>query len=356
MKNPYSTTKVIYHPELVEAFAERKSHRLKPHHIHLMPQNLCNQSCHFCSYRLEGWHNSELFNDKKHIPWPKMKEIVWDLFDMSVKAVEITGGGEPLAYPFIKELLLELLETNIELGLVTNATLLTPEVADILAKFGPRFKWSRVSIDSGCLETYVKVRRCPPTHWEKAWNGIVRLSKILTREEQILGIGYVVTDQNWEEVFQLCEMANDVPVDSVRVSVAFTPKGADILTKEEAASCQILIDQAKLRCKNIEIAALLLERLENLSHHQDYDYCGTKDLLCVIEGEQKVYTCCSLTGDPHGLIGSLERRTFKNLWQTKAEWRRKFDVREHCQCVCLYEKRNQTFLELRNPPVHRNFL
>lgn len=355
MKNIYSTNKVIYHPILVDAFVKRKSHKLNPHFVQLMPQNLCNQSCHFCSYRLENWHNSQEFNDRVHIPLDKMFEIINDLVNMSVKAVEITGGGEPLAYPYIKDILKSFAKTSIETSLVTNATLLTDEVADLL--FKTNLKWVRVSIDSGSKETYCKVRRVKSFHWYRAWEGVKRLVERIQNSEQVIGLGYVITDQNWEEVLQFCKLAKQIGVHSVRISVAFTPKGSDILQKEEVESCKLLLNEAmKLNTENFQITNLFSERLENQSHIQDYDYCGTKDLLCVIEGEQKVYTCCSLTGDPHGLVGSIKDKSFSQLWYEKSDWRKNFDVRKNCQCFCLYEKRNQTFLQLQNPPNHLNFI
>ena len=78
-------------------------------------------------------------------------------------------------------------------------------------------------------------------------------------------------------------------------------------------SCQVIIDDplASRRHAALEfdgysvtVHDLFDERLENCRvGFQDYDYCGSKDVLCVIEGEQKVYTCCTLTGDPRGLLG-----------------------------------------------------
>ena len=357
--NPYSTSKVVYHPEAVEAFKNHTSHNLNPIFVQLMPQNLCNQSCHFCSYRLKDWKNSQIFDETKAIPWPIMEQVISDLVEMDVKAVEITGGGEPLAYKHIKDLLKLLATTDIETSLVTNATLLTQEVCDLL--YATKFKWGRVSIDSGCVETYTKIRQSSLNHWRKAWAGIMRLVAGLNQSEQVIGSGYVVTEENFEEVLKFCRLAKDAGVSSVRVSVAFTPKGSAIVTKEQAGAVEMQIDAAKqeLEDDTFQIANLFGERLANmhLSPTQDYDYCGSKDLLCVIEGECKVFTCCTLTGDPRGLMGIITPEyTFRNLWLKNSRWRQRFDVRKRCKCACLYERRNFTMLQLRQTPTHVNFI
>lgn len=354
----YSTSKVNYHPYLVEAFCKNESHKLNPVFVHLMPQNLCNQDCHFCSYRLENWKNSEIFNTKLSIPWPKMEEILEDLQEMSVKAIEITGGGEPLAYPHINQLLDGIAERGFEVGLVTNATLLKEDRADKL--FNTNFKWARVSIDAGTEETYCSVRRVPKHHWNKVWDGAKRAIDRREKGKHIIGAGFVVTDMNWLEVKDGILRMAEFGFDNVRVSYAFTPKGDKLIDEGQIQNVQDQIRSARDEVdEDFHIADLFTERLFNqkLSPKQDYDYCGTKDLLCVIEGECNVYTCCTLTGTPSGLIGNIAGNIrFKELWEKTKGWRKNFNVRKRCQCACLYEKRNMAMLKLMNPPDHLNFI
>jgi len=358
-KNVYSTHKVNYHPQLVDAFKCQKSHHLNPIQVHLMPQNVCNQDCVFCSYRLSNWKNSEIFDTSKHIPWEKMEEILEDLYEMGTKAIEVTGGGEPLAYPHIDKLLERLASFGFEVGLVTNGTLLTEKRADLL--FNTKLKWVRVSIDSGTPSTYAAVRRVRESHWEKAWAGIKRL--VDRRQDQVIGIGYVVTPENHHEIYQGAENALEADVDNMRVSMAFTPAGDHLLNDEQVKHVMYQLNLFKADYKDHEtrfvLADLFEERLNNMkmSPVQDYDYCGTKDVLCVIEGECNVYTCCTLTGAPSGLIGSISGdKRFAELWAEKAEWRQRFNVRARCKCACLYEKRNHAMLDLMNPPDHLNFI
>ena len=62
MNNIYATNKLVYHPDLLKAFYNKESHKLNPIQIHLMPCNLCNHNCTFCSYRIDNWKNSEKFD------------------------------------------------------------------------------------------------------------------------------------------------------------------------------------------------------------------------------------------------------------------------------------------------------
>ena len=47
--NEYATDKLGSHPEIVAKLRKGESTLTS---VHLMPQNLCNHSCSFCSYRL----------------------------------------------------------------------------------------------------------------------------------------------------------------------------------------------------------------------------------------------------------------------------------------------------------------
>jgi len=352
----YATDKVIYHPRLVQAFKTHCSHELFPVFIHLMPQNFCNQNCHFCSYRMDNWKNSKHFDASSSLPWDRMKDLICEIDYMGVKAIELTGGGEPLAYPHIDKLLEELQEHPIEMALVTNGTLLKEATADLL--YSTKLQWARVSVDAGNKEDYCRIRCCPESHWTMAWKGIERL--VERRKNQAIGIGFVITDENYKGLQDCCLRAKDVGVDNVRVSVAFTPKGADILDVDAKREVRQQLDELQsLNDMHFQVVDLFEERLSNLrfsSKQQDYDYCGTKDLLCVITGDGSVYTCCTLTGTLPGLIGNITELPLDKLWQQMAVWRKDFDPRKKCKCTCLYEKRNQVMLDLRNPPDHLNFI
>jgi len=356
MKDVYSAIKPVFHPEIVKAISEGTSHTLPPKLCHLMIANHCQQNCSFCSYRLDGNKNAVNFDDTVHIPFEKLMEIIDDLEEMGTKAVELTGGGEPLIYPNMKGLLERLSRSPLEVGLVSNGVAMIDRTADAL--YETNFLWGRISIDSGSPETYSKIRRVPEKQWDMAWDGVNRL--ISRRQDQVIGCGFVVTDENWGEVYDFIKIASEHGVDNVRISVAFTPKGADIITEDQVKSVTRQINKGKkeFESESFSIPGIFEERVDNLrlSPTQEYDFCGTKDILCVIEGSQNVYTCCSLAMMKEGMVGSVKNQRFKDLWESKANWRKNFNVRKRCKVVCLYESKNMEMIKLQKKPNHLNFV
>jgi len=86
--------------------------QILPIHIQLAPTNRCNKKCKFCSCADR--------DQKAEIEWPKMRSLVNTFSKFGVTAVTITGGGEPLLYDKINDLIRLLGDNNIETGLVTN--------------------------------------------------------------------------------------------------------------------------------------------------------------------------------------------------------------------------------------------
>ena len=347
MSNPYSTDKVLYHPELVQALAQQRTHEGYPVFVHLMPDNRCNQNCSFCSFRMDNWKNSKQFNTKASIPWERMKALIQEFKEVGVKAVEITGGGEPTLYPNFMGLVRGLFP--IKRALVTNGMRLTSEWCEELPA---HLTWMRVSIDAGQAGTYYEIRKTRA--WDHVWNNVAELVKY--KGKMTLGLGFVITKSNWSELPLFLRKAAKYGVDNVRISVAFTPEGKDILTSTQVDSLTQWIERAKDDFSELQIADHHRERIKNMEEHPDYDYCCVKDLICVIEGTCNVYTCCSLTGTPEGLVGNITEIPFGQLWESRSEWRKKFPVKVRCQCPCLYNKRNRTMLGLRNPPDHLEFI
>lgn len=98
------------------------------------PTNCCQLNCPFCLY---GGRDKGL-----ELPFADLLRFVEASDAIGVKTWELTGGGEPLLYPQISELLSELHERDFAVGLMTNGLAL-----DRLQH--PEYlSWVRVSLHS----------------------------------------------------------------------------------------------------------------------------------------------------------------------------------------------------------------
>jgi MoaA/NifB/PqqE/SkfB family radical SAM enzyme len=153
--NKYSYTaanslplKIIKDKELLDNLSKG---RIIPIHAQLNPTNKCYMNCSFCSCKNR--------DRQLELSLQQITDLIKDLVYLGCKAVTITGGGEPLLYTHIIELIELCIGWNIKIGLVTTAQDLDIIHPDILNQI----TWIRISCsDESKLidfhtETYPKV-------------------------------------------------------------------------------------------------------------------------------------------------------------------------------------------------------
>ena len=362
----YSDLKIVHHEDKLSAL--RWGEQIIPAQVQLIISDLCNQDCGFCAYRWSGYASNQLFtqgaelavfghdNPKRWIPYEKVVEILEDCSDMGVRAIQITGGGEPTVHPQYKKIFKDVLERRLDLALVTNGARLDDESLDILTQA----TWIRVSVDCGTAETYAQIRRVSPTGWTKVWENI---RKLVTKKEQtgsdlVIGIGFVVTADNYKEIVQGTKIARDAGVDNIRLSAVFQPDDENYFKdfyEEAASNCRAA---ETLATKSFQIVNNFGDRVSDLKQHSpDYSFCGYQQFVTYIGGDLNVYRCCVLAYNERGIIGSIKNQSFKELW--KSEQKRidfeNFDAR---QCNrCMFNSKNKVILYALDPkPLHVNFV
>ncbi len=100
---------------------------------HIAPEGACNLDCSYCSVHKR--------KQSERLDLRSMKGYVVMLREYGLKAVILTGGGEPTAYKHFNELVKFLHAEGLKIGLITNGTLSDRvEVWD-------KFDWVRVSLN-----------------------------------------------------------------------------------------------------------------------------------------------------------------------------------------------------------------
>lgn len=106
--------KLFHHQEVMHELQAGKGH---PIVTHLMPTDICQHTCAFCSVQAR---------DKNVLKSSEMLEYIDKLIPRGLKAVIISGGGNPLLYScperkwIISDLILALHERGLEIGMITN--------------------------------------------------------------------------------------------------------------------------------------------------------------------------------------------------------------------------------------------
>lgn len=352
MTGAYSQLKIFHHQGRLESI--RKGDRPKPLHLHLVPTNRCNQNCSFCAYRSHGYTSSERFYTTDEIPVPKLLEVVESCSKLGIKSVELTGGGEPTLHPAFSDLCFNLRERGIDYAIVTNGMLL--DVTPILDA-ATKSQWIRFSIDAGSSQTYKETRRVDCLgRVRNNLRGLVRLRG--STDCPTIGVGFVVTKNNWNEVLRACKHARDDGADNFRISAVFQNQGAEYFRGFHQKASELCAEAETLSSKGFTVFNLFGDRINDLSQESpDYKTCYTQQLVTYLGADQNLYRCCVTAYNQRGLIGSVKEQSLYDLWQSKETWKRlqTFDAKR-CH-HCMFNQKNRTIAyAVESNPDHVNFL
>jgi MoaA/NifB/PqqE/SkfB family radical SAM enzyme len=362
MDNVYEESKLAFHPDKLKSFAEGKI--TAPICVRVKPTNHCNHHCFYCSYDEDNKRST--MNRTSSIPLEKMREILDDFKEIGVKAVTFSGGGEPLTYPHIEETMEKVLESGIDLSIITNGQLLKEKKAEILSKA----KWVRISLDSSDAKTFAETRRVPESWFDDLMENIKNFSRIKDPSCEF-GINFVVTNSNADKVYNSIKLFKELGVNHVKITPVWVPHFSEYhkQTKEnvEEQIQQAITDFAGETFKIYETYK------KDFTHsgvaHRGYGKCYHMQTVPVIAADSKVYFCHDKAYQPDGVLGSIENQSFKELWfsDKAAEIFRTFDPREGCQHHCANDKRNMGTQEMLDNPEnienykpsserHKNFI
>jgi len=348
--NSYSSLKALRHPDILLGIRENLPTRLA--HVQIILADLCNQSCKFCAYRLPGYTSNQMFDEKRMMPKYKALEILEDCAAIGVQAIQFTGGGEPTIYPAFAEILEKTLSLGLKFSLVSNGVRITKELAPLVAQAS----WIRISLDAAKQETYVRIRRVHHSHWQKAQNAVEMIKAEGT--SCVVGVGFVVTPDNWREVHSAAKLARDLGADNFRISAMFSQDDEKLFSGFHAEASELCREAAALSSPSFTVYNRFEERIEDLTKKNPEDaLCGYQFFTTYIGADLNVYRCCGYAYNQRGLMGSLKKQSFRNFWASQERFneQKSFDARgcERCQ----FRKINSALAYvLGGPQLHEEFV
>lgn len=341
----YSQAKPLYWLDRLAAL--REGIVPAPVHVQMVLSDLCNQDCAFCAYRMSSGLSNELFaeggkkNPNRMIPTAKAREIIDDCAQIGVKAIQFTGGGEPTMHPDHLELFGRAQDHGISTALVTNAVRLNPEHDAVR-----RMQWVRVSVDAGDPETYARVRRVSPKHWEAVWRNIRALVKTC---EGTVSMGFVVTEENYRGLLSAAALAQDAGVANIRVGAVFSADGSGYYSHTD--EIRAVVAEAVERYGDL-IVNLFDRRVGDLDSGSPTErFCGYQYLSRYIGGDLGVYRCCNTAYTRAGKMADLHDMRFADLFGGTVE---DFDATKcrHCQFI----GQNRAIVMTQRRSIHAEFV
>jgi len=324
--NPHN--KILCHLDKVDELLNNKNP--SPVTIEIDPSNACNHSCPFCisgHLHLNKFKGTELFN-RTMLKKKFFKNLVDDLMSMNIEAINWTGGGEPTMNPALGEMI-RLINKNskIQMGMFSNGTMF--ERFNLFETIVNCLSWIRISMDAGNADSYDKLRVTnKTTNFDLVVKNILALieTKKRLKSNITIGVGFVVTKENYNEIIDFSNLFKDTEVDycqfkpeiiqierdesidksKEQISSDFWLK--EVLTKLNEAK-NILGD--KYECNAYKIDDLIID-VKN--YGRNYKQCLGSQLQPCVGADGNVYVCTNHRGHKKYSYGSIYEKSFKEIW------------------------------------------
>jgi MoaA/NifB/PqqE/SkfB family radical SAM enzyme len=337
MSTYYSALKFLRFSDSLNALATGRV--VAPVHIRVKPTNKCNHHCWYCCYRSNDLALGEEMREQDSIPAEKMIELAHEFVEMGVKAVTFSGGGEPLLYKPLIEVIDILAAGGIRIAALTNGSNLKGRVADSFAEHGT---WIRISMDAWDDASYEKSRGAKPHDFSDLIENIRAFTARDTR--CVLGVSFIVGHDNHQHIAELCTLLKDCGVNHVKISGAVVSNDAAGNNSYHSVIKDEVANQIALAREISDNTFAILNHYHELEDlfAKHYHTCPFLGFLTVIGADQNVYTCQDKAYTESGRMGSIAERSFRDYWFSDENLRfmQSFDPAIQCPHHCVAHAKN----------------
>jgi MoaA/NifB/PqqE/SkfB family radical SAM enzyme len=346
----FSSDKILKHLDRVSAWLTGDNP--PPITVELDMTNLCNHKCPECS----GWYFQN--RGKDYLSKDLVKSIIKQLALAEIRGLIFTGGGEPLCHPGIISAVKLAHKLKLDIGFITNGSLIDKETASVLLKC---CTWVRVSLDAASPKVFKQIHGLGADAFAKVVSNIrllTKMKKTLTSKTTI-GVGYLTCDYTQNKMLDAAKLCRKLGVDYLQ----FRP----LQMHHQGAFKYHLTDLAqniqKCRQENRDGGFQVLysqhkyAMMKDNKYGRNYKKCYGHQFAAVIAADAKMYLCCHLRGHQKYCIGDLARNTFKEIWNSRQRKIVSENINfKDCVPLCRSNTFNQILWNIKQPKKHVNFL
>ena len=352
--------------------------KIDPITLEVDPSNACNHSCPFCisgHIHLNKFKGTEFF-DRRMMDKKILMSLCKDIISMNIDSLTWTGGGEPTMNPHLKDAINFVRKnSNIKMGMFSNGSMLSK--FDLFSTIVKSLSWIRISVDAGAAESYDKLR---VTNNNNNFKIVIRnIQKLIEKKKKqkskiVIGVGFVVSKDNFEEIEDFAKLFKDIDVDYCQYKpeiVQIERSGKLDKTKQQISSDFWLHKVIKQLDKAKEILGLKFEcnsyKLEDLlfddrNYGRNYKECIGSQFQPCVGADGNVYVCTNHRGHKEYSYGNLKTKSFKNIWGDLSKREcimKRINLTEkfsNCSQLCKPHESNKLVWKIKENLKDKNFI
>lgn len=350
--NPQS--KLLWHVDRLYQFKETGT--TKPLIFEIDPSNKCNQDCPWCSF-------SKLRSESKEMMCrERMIELVYELKDLGVKAINWTGGGEPLMNQALPDVIFHAHNAGLDQGIFTNGLLMNPKCGEFIAQ---RLSWIRVSVDGYDEASYAKSHGTSGKAFGVVLKNIEHVVK--TTRKATIGMGFIINEYNHDGVEKVVNLAKGLGVSYIQLKpVAYRPYQKQISKEMVSKFYETAKEMEKHSTEDFNVMVTHYRFQDMMSpennYGRTYKKCLSHHFQGAIGADSKVYLCDHHKGEKDYELGDLNKNTLKEIWNSPQRWKviQFLDSTDlsQCQACCRNHETNKLLWHMKTQPeeMHPNHI
>lgn len=317
--------KILRHPDLLVKL--RDGWPVWPVNVEMDLANTCNLKCSWCDFAYT--HNGDVLDT--HLA----TKILTQLRRCGVKAITLTGGGEPTTNPKFREIVHLAAGLGFQIGLYTNGVNSVP-ILDVLDEL----TWVYVSLDAGDFATYRNIKKV--NAFEAVCHTVTRLAE-KKRTWSTVGVGFLLSEKNHFQMEAMYTLYQELGADYCQFRPVISGEGTygwirGCLQGLEAFKDKLGVYVSYERFKDL------------LGATRGYSVCRASAFVPCIGADGTVWVCPNTRGKRP--LGSLKTEDFATIWrERKIQY-----VGEDCRFACRNHALNRTLEYVCSDGPHDNFV
>lgn len=353
--NAFAGSKLYGHLDAIQEWLE--TGYTCPIEVSLDLTNRCNLRCKDCI----GAVDEE--TRKVEMTLDQAMTVMEKLALAGVKAIKLTGGGEPLLSPVLREVLeYGHHDLGLDFGLITNGVTSAVD-DDVLSAALKVCTWIRVSMDAECGARYAKIKGVKAAVYEQCLATTRRLMALRNGSDCTVGIAYLCDAETNEGMVPAAGIAHGVGVDYVQ----FRPYQIDNRLDLDGMRQYLDLDEFYAEFEkarklagptfNVACSSYKYECIRDGSASPISPVCYGQHFTTVVNAKGDMYVCCHLKSTPKYCIGNLLEQPFDEIWrgERRQEVMAALDPAD-CVPFCRCHGMNRDLERFVAPRMHPNFL
>ncbi len=292
-----------------------------PEVVEIFPTNFCNFECPHCRSREYRGDNST------YMDIAALENLLDELYQRNIHAIELSGGGEPLMHPQIEQIFDYFIQRGFRVGLITNGYRFT-DSSTLKEKAIQCCNWIRFSVDAFTNETYKRVHGRKEISYKNLKQSISEFVDMADETPKI-GLKTLISKLNAEDSLLAINEALELRADYLQFKFLGYPMNL-ILPNQEINQ---LTEKIQEQIDSVKDQPLVAELVPTYKGKRTYQKCLMTFLHPVVDWDGEIYVCAFFEHrkKQHSL-GNIHEGGFFRHWDSPRH-KEVFDAVDPATCV-----------------------